>query len=361
MRCHPRPAIIRGLTPGDALFRLGDRACDYRPGRRSTMRSRSRCPRKKFLLDGAARKSQMLAVSIDSRADYAFPGHTLNPPFRQALTETYGRGIRGRSVGRAQRARRHRRVHRFRRTHGPAPPDEACRGHQRHCSARPGLTIEPSVGGRLADRLVEGMGGYEATRVFKIRGVRNLIADLKPDTPIARGPATQTIWNGGQFKDHERLFIEARDTPHLTTGAAFDFLLKHGFFRAGLEFKCDNCGLASWLSLRQVDDRWICEYCGFSNTTSLHVRDRGDWMFRKSGLLAKDNNQEGAIPVILALLALGRVLNEDGLLRLASVKVTGSVPDCEIDLIVLYHHDGEISCGIGEAKAAGRVHRRQGR
>ena len=176
---------------------------------------------------------------------------------------------------------------------------------------------------------------------------------MKPDTPIGRGPATQTIWNRGQFEDHKRLFIEARETPHLTTGATFDFLLKHGFFRAGLEFKCDNCGLANWLSLRQVDDRWICEFCGFSNTTSLHVRDRGDWMFRKSGLLAKDNNQEGAIPVILTLLALTRVLNEDGLLRLTSVNVTGCVPDCEIDLIALYHHDGEISCGIGEAKAAG--------
>lgn len=44
--------------------------------------------------NGAGHKSQMLAVSIDSRDDYAFPGYTLNPPFRQALTETYGRGIR---------------------------------------------------------------------------------------------------------------------------------------------------------------------------------------------------------------------------------------------------------------------------
>ena len=345
------PSDLRGLTPGSRYFdwETALAIIDRDDGDYAVTLS---LPEKKFLLDGAARKSQMLAVSIDSRGDYAFPGHTLNPPFRQALTETYGRGIRvdpwgvrsepdgiGVFIDSGERTVRLRPMK-----------------HAEVISAlfgEAGLKIEPSVGGRLAERLVEGMGGYEATRIFKIRGVRNLIADLKPDTPIGRGPATQTIWNGGQFKDHERLFIEARQTPHLTTGAAFDFLLKHGFFRAGLEFKCDNCGLASWLSLRQVDDRWICEFCGFSNTTSLHVRDRGDWMFRKSGLLAKDNNQEGAIPVILTLLALTRVLNEDGLLRLTSVKVTGSVPDCEIDLIVLYHHDGEISCGIGEAKAAG--------
>jgi hypothetical protein len=72
------------------------------------------------------------------------------------------------------------------------------------------------------------------------------------------------------------IYIEPRDTPTLTAAATFDFLLKHDFYRAGLEFKCDNCGLTNWLSLRQVDDRWICEYCGHGGITSLHVRDRGD-------------------------------------------------------------------------------------
>ena len=169
----------------------------------------------------------MLAVSIDSRGDYSFPGHTLKPPFRQTLTEIYGRGIRvdpwgvrsepdgiGVFIGLDERTLQLR----------PMKHAEVIKA----VFGEAGLTIEPSAGGRLADRLVEGMGGYEATRVFKIRGVRNLIAKLKPDTPIARGPATDMIWNGGQFKDHESLYIEARDTPHLTTSATFDFLLRHG-------------------------------------------------------------------------------------------------------------------------------------
>src|SRR5258708_9612701 len=101
----------------------------------------------------------------------------------------------------------------------------------------------------------------------------------KHDEPAHSRDATNAIWNGGQFREHERLYIEPRDTERLDTGATFDFLLENEVFRAGLGLKCDNCGLASWLSLRQLDDR-------------------GELRFRKSGLLANDNNQEGAIPVL---------------------------------------------------------------
>jgi hypothetical protein len=190
-------------------------------------------------------------------------------------------------------------------------------------------------------------------RVFQIRGVRQLIGDLKAQDQVTRGEATKVIWNGGQFRDHEGLYIEPREAQKLDANGAFDFLLKKDFFRAGLWLKCEQCRLESWLSLRQIDDRWTCEYCGFSNITSLHIRDRGDWHFRKSGLLAKDNNQEGAIPVVLSLLALGRVLAEDGVLRMTSVKVIRGSPDCEIDFIAIRHWHGEIECAIGEAKAAG--------
>ena len=79
-----------------------------------------------------------------------------------------------------------------------------------------GLGIEPSQGGRLADRLLEALGGYESTRVFKIRGVRNLIQGHGSQDAVGRGDATSAIWNSGQFKDHEGLYIEARETKALT-------------------------------------------------------------------------------------------------------------------------------------------------
>jgi hypothetical protein len=215
-----------------------------------------------------------------------------------------------------------------------------------------GLRTEPSAGGRLADRLLEKLDGLEGIRVFKIRGVRQLVASLTSQASVGRGDATNAIWNGGQFKEHERLYIEGRDTPTLKTDTTFDFLLRNEFFRAGLELKCVHCGLESWLSLRQIDADWICEYCGHKNTTSLHIRDRGDWRFRKSGLLAKDNNQEGAVPVLLSLLVLERLLGRKDVLRMTSVNVTGSVPKCEIDFMYVHHNHGKIEWALGEAKSA---------
>jgi hypothetical protein len=89
------------------------------------------------------------------------------------------------------------------------------------------------------------------------------------------------------------------------------------------------------------------------NITSLQIRDRGDWRFRKSGLLAKDNNQEGAIPVLLSLLVLQRVFSRENVLRMTSVKVIEGVPPCEMDFMVIEHRRREIKWALGEAKAAG--------
>ena len=310
-------------------------------------------PEKRFIHPGRlTRREQQIAVSIDAHGELGHPGFTLQPPFRPDLNEFYSRqiqlspwSVRSEPDGIAVFTGLDDKTIHLRPIRHAAVVEALFE--------KAGLAIEPSQGGRLADRLLDALGGYEATRVFKIRGVRNLIQEHGSQDAVGRGDATGAIWNGGQFKEHERLHIESRETEALTADAVFDYLLRHNFYRAGLEFKCDSCGLSSWLSLRQVDDRWICEYCGHSNMTSLHVRNRGDWRFRKSGLLAKDNNQEGAIPVLLTLLALGRVVDGDHLLRLTSVNVTKGIPACEIDFVALHHRGDEISCGIGEAKAAG--------
>ena len=56
-------------------------------------------------------------------------------------------------------------------------------------------------------------------RVFKIRGVRQLVTSLTSQDAVGRGDATNAIWNGGQFKEHERLYIEPRETKRLDPGA----------------------------------------------------------------------------------------------------------------------------------------------
>jgi hypothetical protein len=310
-------------------------------------------PDKKFLVDSERQEDdQSLAVSVEAYSDFGYPDHTLAPPFRIELSEFYSREIsidpwtvKSEEEGIGVCITAGKKTLRLRPIKNSAVI-EALLGQA-------GIKLRVSPGGRLADRLLEKLEGLEGTRVFKIRGVRQLVASLTSQAAIGRGGATNAIWNEGQFSQHEQLHIEARDTPKLTTDSTFDFLLRKDFFRAGLELKCDHCGLDSWLSLRQIDDEWICEFCGHRNATSLHIRHRGDWKFRKSGLLAKDNNQEGAIPVLLSLLVFARVFDSSKRLQMTSANVLEGAPECEIDFIVVHYGRGEISLAIGEAKSAG--------
>src|SRR5262249_54295732 len=100
-----------------------------------------------------------------------------------------------------------------------------------------------------------------------------------------------------------------------------------------------------------------CRYCGDSNKTSLHLASPGDWKFRKSGLFEKDNNQEGAIPVILTVLTIGRIFHFEKFAYSFSLSLKGDYDECESDLAVLNFRVGwhmeEPEIGIGECKSVG--------
>lgn len=211
-----------------------------------------------------------------------------------------------------------------------------------------GIEAKISQAGLLALRILEKLESHTAVggAVFRIRGVRGLLEGLKADECIDRGEATNRIWAGGQFKRYQRQWKDA--------ARAFDALLAKEFFRAGLELQCEHCKLKNWLSLKEIDDTWICTYCGNKHQMSLHLRNRGDWKFRKSGLFAKDNNQEGAIPVILTLLKLAETFDWNNLVYSPALNLTGDSIKCETDFCVLQYQKGQaIELGIGECKSYG--------
>jgi hypothetical protein len=342
------------LTHDPALFCFDrEQALAFIESEAETYSALVTLPEKQFLVHSDRFvDDQSLAVSIEEHVNFGYPDHTLSPPFCIELTEIYGRKIgidpwtiRSEKEGIGVFITAGDKRLRLK----PIKETDVMEA----LLSQAGLSIEPSAAGRLANRLLEALGGLEDARVFKIRGVRQLVDALSSQTAIGRGDASKAIWNDGQFQDHEQLYIEHRTTPKLTTHDAFDFLLRKNFFRAGLELICDHCGLTSWLSLRQIDDDWVCEYCGHVNKTSLHIRHRGDWKFRRSGLLAKETNQEGAIPVLLSLLSFERVVHFHEAMRMTSVKFTKGVPECEIDFMLLRHKGDRIDWVLGEAKSAG--------
>jgi hypothetical protein len=221
-----------------------------------------------------------------------------------------------------------------------------------------GIHAEPSLAGRIAMRIIHQMNGVQGCRVFKLPGVRKLIEEYGPLQTFTRGAATQMIAQVDPTTGRPTLpdlFVEG---IRLTPNSAFDFLLKRGALRAGLELNCPNCNLEFWLTLEILGHKVVCEYCGESFDVSTQLKDR-DWRFRRSGLFGKDNHQEGALPVVLTLQQLDtnvHSLSSSSLLA-TSFKLSSAgakISPCETDIVMLTEdRDGRIQLAIGECKTGG--------
>ena len=312
-------------------------------------------PEKKFIVDDyLSHRRQHFAISFSmlEGKNYYYPNHTLTVPNIRDLNDFYSREIGLFDPG-GLRAEKNGFAKLIWTTDdriflNPIPFGTLIRRLFQHA----GIKTEVSQPGRLANRIIEMFGDIDGARVLKIPGVRKILQDSKHDTLFTRSGAKQIIRETGDFIQHEDLYIEPRESPKLKPDEVFDFLLKKEILRAGLELRCELCHLQNWRSLDAIGDRWSCEYCGAQGLTSLQLRHRGDWKFRKSGLFSRDNNQEGAIPVILTLYAFLRVLEFGSFVYSTALELDS--PRCEVDFCVLqYTRGSRIEIAIGECKSSG--------
>jgi len=220
-----------------------------------------------------------------------------------------------------------------------------------------GLAAELSMPGRITERVIRQMGGLEDCRVFKITGVRKLIASNEAQKGVTKGRATEIIFDEGQsgvasFARHKGLHIESRAKRDLDSQDVLDFLLKKRVFRTGLMPKCPHCELTFWLPVDSLSERCTCELCGHEFPLAPQLRGRGDWRFRLTGLFGREDNQEGALPVILTLFQFLRIRRSSGtFVYSTALNLKHATVQCESDLIVLeLGRDGEPNLLIGECK-----------
>lgn len=315
--------------------------------------------------------SQLVAISLDFYSDYGYEGSTLKPPFIRPLNEFYSREISmdpwklrvekdGIAIldGVGQES-----ISVY-----PLPQQalvEQVFGHA-------GIAAKQSQAGLLAAHIVKSMresSPLEACRVFKVRGARGLLRELPAGGQIEWAEAIKRIGEEefGKFKD---LYIVARDKNKLEPADVLNFLLEKRIlvprltpigrlFGSKERISCADCGLQSDVSPSAFEGFWRCSYCEHEQylpgKIGGHFKDKTMWRFEKRGLFAKDNNQEGAIPVILTLLALNRILDRGGFVHTTSLNLAAKVR-CETDLCVMqYRDDAEIEIGIGECKSRGKI------
>ena len=225
----------------------------------------------------------------------------------------------------------------------------------------------------LTKQIIQGMredSPLEACRVFKITGVRKLISSLKVSESIQWSKTIKTIGENG-FGKFKKLYIESREAPDLTPADVFNFLLKKKIFkpktnllskvfRKKWNYKCKNCGLKEKVLIKDFESYWNCPYCGYKQYMPPYIEENFKkkkdiyWKFSKSGLFAKDNNQEGAIPVIISLLSFTRIFDSHELIYSTSLNLQ-NLKKCEIDFCVLQYELGDkIQLGIAECKSEGQ-------
>ena len=225
-----------------------------------------------------------------------------------------------------------------------------------------GITATPSKPGLIASRLIQQMGGLQKCRPFKIQGVRDLIEKFGPEQSFTRSSAIQTIRAKDPATDqigfslYEDLFIEERAyNSKLKPDAVLTYLLKKSVFRAGLEFDCPNCRLEFWAALDDLSTEITCAFCGHKFNITPHLNHRGDWRFRRSGLFGRNDNQEGAIPVMLTLQQLDTTFGTQEMFYTTAMDLkpdSAEITKCETDFVVVVpkHRDGRIQIAIGECK-----------
>ena len=333
-------------------------------------------PEKDFLAKRANRsnsefQSQLLAVSTNFHTDYGYEGATLHPPCIRALNEFYSREIctdpwklRVEDDGIA------------------VIEDIGCDSislrplsHQaivNRVFEHADIEAKMSHAGALTSEIIGQMresSALEACRVFKIRGVRALLSELSPESRIPWDAAIRRIGKE-EFEQFKDLYIASREKRELEPADALNFLLEkrilaprlrlwHRLTRRHTDYNCARCGLKSRIPMAAFEGFWQCQYCEhrqhLAPLIGANFRNKRMWEFKKRGLFAKSNHQEGAIPVILTLLALNRILDRGGFVHTTSLNLKGEKP-CETDLCVMQFHRGEeIEIGIGECKSRGRI------
>lgn len=230
-----------------------------------------------------------------------------------------------------------------------------------------GVVAKPSKAGLVTSRLIAQMGGIQECRVFKIEGVRTLIAKHKPDQHFDQSHACKVIGDFdeeskrmrfGQFED---LFISTRRIgKRLQPLDALKKLLMQRVLNVGLELRCPHCELAFWQPLDKVRTDVACSYCGVMIHVTMQLRDR-NWAYRRSGLFGRNDDQEGGIPVAITLQQLDSELLDDGMLYATCLELSSQKPTidaCETDFVAVTSgfsrnrpHLPQLI--IGECKSAG--------
>ncbi|MCY4085406.1 MAG: hypothetical protein OXG37_00605 [Actinomycetia bacterium] len=211
---------------------------------------------------------------------------------------------------------------------------------------RAGISVSLSSAGEVTGRIIEQMGGLPGCRIFRIPGVRKLLAASRPQR---ENDALRTLEDRGTLNRDYRRAGAAREI--------LDELLRLQALQSRLELQCPECRIRQLYLPEALATEIKCPSCQSVFLLAPLLRGcEAPWKFAPSGLFAEDGHR-GSIAVILAMLRLENTfpLNQ-GLFLLPSHNLGANGIECESDLLVLeLGNDGIPAVAVGEVKGEGEI------
>jgi len=234
-----------------------------------------------------------------------------------------------------------------------------------------GLKAFPSQAGIYADRIIHKMGRLDYDcRIFKVRGVREIIGRLSAGDTLTRGNMCDIVKattpdRFGQNWDpaiYEHIYRQRNGSPHFS--AIFSEMLDKRVIRPGMFFECNNCHADTWYHVSEFAEDYTCRFC--FERQRVNFASKTEWNYKADGLFQVADSAQGSIAAILALWRLNEVSHHlddrfcTGIeLRRPDNNVAAEVDFCFLKLFLL---TAEYELVIGEAKGfedydADKLHR----
>lgn len=171
-----------------------------------------------------------------------------------------------------------------------------------------GLEAEPSQPGQYAEQIVKKMGSLHGDcRIFKIRGVREILDRLGDGSTLTKGNMYQTVMSGTPDEHGQNwrpelyndLTLRYGQGHPLDFGTIFDVLLDKRILRPGFAFRCRMCFKDDWYHVSEFAEEYTCRFCFTPqrvNFASVH-----EWQYKADGLFRIPDSAQGSVAVILSL------------------------------------------------------------
>ncbi len=171
-----------------------------------------------------------------------------------------------------------------------------------------GLKATPSLPGQYAEQIVKKMGLLHwDCRVFKVRGVRQILDQLGNGPILTKGNMCQIVmstkpdeygqnWRDELYKD---LVIRSGQKRPLRFGTIFDVLLEKRIIRPGFSFRCRTCFHEDWYHVSEFAEEYTCRFC--FTPQRVNFASVSEWQYKADGLFQIPDSAQGSVAVILAL------------------------------------------------------------